>query len=559
MKKFLKPTKKIPTIRKKKGVKTLQELIERSLLDYSNKTAYIKIVNGHIQSFTYEEVFESVTKLASYLKNQGIKKGDNIAIIGENSPEWAISYFASTWAGATTVPLDSKAPLETNAFLADFSSVKALFFSKKCKTLLDLLKSSSATSLVQICMDDISDIVKKTKKGIDKEKVEEDDLCEILFTSGTTGAPKGVMLTHRNLTSNVEDIYSSIDIGTEDTAFSILPIHHAYERTVGMLTPFHSGAKVFYATSLKPSVMLNELKLARPSIWLNTPLVLEKLYKRINSEIQRKSGPYQYIMKCIPKKLLGHRIKASLGLQNIRYIVSGGAALPDYVRSGLESLGFPLLQGYGLSEAAPLVSANPPSKPRNQSVGLVIQSVEAEIREPDAEGNGEIFVKGSNVMKGYYKNPEATKEAITQDGWLKTGDIGYFDSDGYLYITGRKKHLIITRGGKNIYPEEIEEKILQLPNVKEVMVFSPDGEVINALIHPDIDSFNVNKNELDNHTLQIIHETIEKEIRSLNKKLEPHKRIRRIVIKKEEFPKTTTNKIKRYLFKENDLKNKNFV
>ena len=255
-------------------------------------------------------------------------------------------------------------------------------------------------------------------------------------------------------------------------------------------------------------------------------------------------------------KLLGKKIKKQLGLEELRLLVSGGAALPAWVYDGFSNLGIDIIQGYGLSEASPIISANPVSNPKRDSVGMIIDSDNVMIIDPDDENNGEIIVKGPNIMKGYYMNKEATDEVLTEDGWLSTGDIGYFDSEGYLYITGRKKNVIVTPGGKNIFPEEIEEKLTRSPLIEEAMVFSPDDKQIQAIIFPSIDEYRLlSKNSDADITDKTLLDYINSEIKKVNTSVEPYKRISKFAIKKDEFEKTTTRKIKRYLFKDTDLNN----
>jgi long-chain acyl-CoA synthetase len=321
-----------------------------------------------------------------------------------------------------------------------------------------------------------------------------------------------------------------------------------------MLTLFYNGMSVFYARSLKPNEMIEDLKNARPTVWLNVPLILEKLFLRITRELSNQKGLKGLLIKVLPKKLIGNRIKERLGLDRIRFIVSGGAALPEWVSSGLEGLGFPIIQGYGLTEASPLITVNPLSKPKNESIGMVIPSDEVEIRDIDSEGNGEIVVKGPNIMKGYYKNENATEEALTPDGWLMTGDVGFFDEEGYLYITGRKKFVIVNKGGKNIFPEEIEEKLTKSTYIEEVLVFSPDDQNIQAIIYPTIDEVRGRLNRLGKDVDdENVWELIRLEVKHVNETLEPYKRIRHFAVKFEEFPKTTTRKIKRHLFRNINL------
>jgi long-chain acyl-CoA synthetase len=312
---------------------------------------------------------------------------------------------------------------------------------------------------------------------------------------------------------------------------------------------------VFYARSIKPREMLEDLYMASPTIWLNAPLILEKLYLRINKEISGQLGFKGIVMRVLPKRIIGKTIKKKLGLEKIKLIICGGASLPTWVSRGLEQLGFPIVQGYGLSEASPLISVNPPSKPKNESVGMIIESDEVEIRDSDRDGNGEIVVRGPNIMKGYYNNENATKEVLMPNGWLYTGDVGFFDDEGYLYITGRKKFLIVTRGGKNLSPEELEEKLMKSHFIEEALVFSPDDKTIQALIYPNIEEVGKRLGAIGLAVSdENVWELIKADIRKINHQLEAYKRISNFAIRYEEFPKTTTRKIRRHLIENIFLK-----
>jgi len=554
MKKYQTPNKKIPVYRQPHGFKTISEMVNICAEKYSDKTAYEIPRNSQIIKYSFGDVLNLVSRLAKYLRDKGISKGDRIAIIGDNSPEWAISFFAISWIGAVAVPLDARAQVDSHKLALSHSKSKAVITSNSYYDSMSSLKSQVPSLKTVIQMEELDRIKNKYSRGITPVKIDTDDLMEILFTSGTTGDPKGVMLSHRNLMSNVEDVYRILDFGEDDTAFSILPMHHVYECTGGLLSTFYNGVRVFYSRSLKPREMLADLKTARPSIWLNSPLILEKLYQRINKELNSQSKLKSFITNMIPKSVIGNKVKQKLGLDKIRIILSGGAALPGWVGKGLGELGFPIIQGYGLSEASPLITVNPQSNPKNESVGMVIPSVEVKIIDTDKDGNGEILARGDNIMKGYYKNISATKEVLTDDGWLKTGDIGYFDEEGYLYITGRKKFVIVTRGGKNVFPEEVEEKLCKSVFIEEAMVFSPDDSQIQALIFPNIDEVKIeiekSGKEFNDDTCR---EFIHKEIRETNKKLEAYKKVSKFELREEEFPKTTTKKIKRHLFKDYKL------
>jgi len=552
--KQISPTKKLVLLRNKIGIETISEMFEIKTKKYHNLDVFIHITKDGIAKYTYDDVFHLVTSMAAYLSALGIKKGDHVAIISENRPEWAISYFAVLWIGAVAIPLDSKANFDSLEHIISFSETKAVFFSSAHLKDLNSLNESVSELKYLIPMEDFNAIAEKYSQGIERTDVNGENLSEILFTSGTTGNPKGVMLTHNNIMSNVEDVYSFLDINPGDRAFSILPIHHSYEKTGGLLSTFYSGITIFYGRGLKPRELLEDLKYVQPTIWINTPLLLEKLISRINKELNSQRGIKKYFIKFLPKTILARSIKKKLGLNNIRLLVSGGAGLPDWVFDGFNNLGINVIEGYGMSEASPLISANPVSKERKGSVGLVINSDQVEIRDLDNEKNGEIVVKGPNIMLGYYKNDEETKSILTPDGWLKTGDIGYFDEDGYLYITGRKKFIIVTSGGKNIFPEEIEEKLTKSPLIEEALVFSPDDKEIQTILYPNIDEYKIisNKDRVDYKDGEL-YNLLEKEIKTLNRGLEPYKRISIFAIKVDEFPKTTTRKIQRFHFKDLDL------
>jgi long-chain acyl-CoA synthetase len=541
-------------IREPKGYKTITEMFERSAKEYSNRVMS-KIKRGGVwREYTFGEVLGYVRKMAEYLKEKGIKKGDFVALVSENRPEWGWGYLAIQWAGGTVIPLDARLTDVERRFLMDFAGVKGVICSRDYLMEMEEAKKELKFDFI-LSMEDLDKIFEKYK-GIDRVELNEEDLAEILFTSGTTGSPKGVMLTHKNIMSDLEGLYQIIDVNENDVFFSILPLHHVYECTGGFLAPIYVGASVAYASSLRPNVMLEEMREIRPTVWLTVPLILEKIYQKILKTLNEQKGVKKVLinlMKTFAKGRLSKRIKASLGLDRVRYVISGGAALPEWVSKGLEDLGFPILQGYGLSETSPILTLNPPHSPRNKSVGLPIPGVEIRLFEVNERGEGEIAAKGPMVMKGYYKNEKATKE-VFYDGWFLTGDIGYFDEDGYLYITGRKKAVIVTKGGKNIYPEEIENKLTESPYIEEVLVFgaiNPETgeEEVQALVYPNLDEVRSVAHKMGRvPDDDFIYELISKEIERLSKDLAPYKRIKRFALRYEEFPKTTTRKIKRHLF-----------
>lgn len=546
MKRFTRTEKRLPTIRSKNQITTIEKMLERKSSLYADKIAYsIRKNDLSVSSFTFSEVFTLFTEFSSHLMSLGLKRREHVAIVGENSPQWAISYFAVIWAGAIVVPLDARAKTEHIKQVLVLSDSRFLIASAG---FTEALNNTGAVEHI-IPMDEALEVRAHTEETVPAEKSEPEDIADIVFTSGTTGNPKGVMLSHASIMSNLETLYSAFPITAEDTAFSILPIHHVYERIGGILLSFYCGQRVFFARSIKPREMLSDLKIARPTIWLNTPLILERLLQRIE-----QSKAKNFLTRALPSKLFGKMARKRLGLDRLKLIVSGGAALSEAASEGLEKYEFPLLQGYGMSETAAVISANPFSKPKNASGGMVLENSEVEIRDVDAEGIGEICARGASVMKGYYKNPGATKEVLSDDGWLRTGDLGYFDHEGYLYITGRKKSVIVTKGGKNISPEEIEEKLTPLETVEEAIVFSPDDERIQAVIFPQAEEISKKLGQSPQHgDDQRIWDILKGEISELNRRLEPHKRISHFAVAREELPKTTTRKVKRYLFRDMDI------
>ncbi len=546
MKRLSRTEKRLPTIRSGNQITSIQEMLEKKSALYADKTAYsIRKKDLSVSSLTFSEVFTLSTEFSAYLRTLGLKRGDHVAIVGENSPQWAISYFAAIWAGAIAVPLDARARTEHVKQVLGLSDSRFLIASAGFAEVLGNTKTVEHLIPMEKALETQMD----TEKTVPAEKSEPQDIADIVFTSGTTGNPKGVMLSHGNIMSNLEALYSAFPITDKDTAFSILPIHHVYERIAGILLSFYCGQAVFFSRSIKPREMLSDLKVARPSVWLNTPLILERLLQRIEQAKARN-----FLTRALPSKFFGKMAKKRLGLDRLKLIVSGGAALSESVSDGLEKYEFPLLQGYGMSETSAVIAANPFSKPKNASGGLVIENSEVEIRDVDAEGIGEICVRGPNIMNGYYKNPDATREILSDDGWLRTGDLGYFDHEGYLYITGRKKSVIVTKGGKNISPEEIEEKLTPLETVEEAIVFSPDDERIQAVIFPEAEGISKKLEQSPQHgDDERVWDILKSEITKLNRKLEPHKRISHFAVAREELPKTTTRKVKRYLFRNMDI------
>lgn len=531
-----------------------------------------------IYEITYSELLENVKKIGGYLKNRGFNKGERAAVLGENRPEWGMCHLGILWAGGIVVPLDSRASSSEWAHILRHSESKFIFVSKKFYDEIQEIKDDIKNLKEVISFDpenpepNLPKILFSIKPLEEPEKLEREDIAIILYTSGTTGLSKGVMLSHNNILSNIEMLLKVLEVNQEDIFFSVLPIHHVFEGTCGFLTPITIGCSIFYARSLKSKELLEDLKTAHPTVFLVVPLLLEKLLLGMKKNV-KKASPLKkaifYSLKGISKtfnsikfrrssEILFKSVRRQIGLDRLKYLISGGAALPRWISKEYELMGFPILQGYGLSETSPVVSVNLPGKCKNESVGPPLPGVEVKIFNPDSEGIGEIAVRGPIVMKGYYKNMDATKK-VFKDGWFLTGDMGKIDKDGFLYITGRKKSVIVTKGGKNIYPEEIEEELLKSPFIKEVLVLArihPKTKIeeIHAIIYPDFEFIDewAKENDLE-ITDEKLEEILEKEIEKVNQKLADYKRVRSFSIREEEFPKTTTQKIKRYLFEEGGI------
>ena len=523
--------------------------------------------------YTYEATRDHIRKIAEYLRGRGFSPNERAAVLGGNCPEWIFSYLGILWAGGVVVPLDARGTVTEWAHLMNHSDSRFLFAAPEPGG--EIAKQKEAIPSLQEIIafsgekgdTNLPSILQSCEGLMEPQKRERGDLAVILYTSGTTGASKGVMLTHGNLLANVEQCVRVFDMDETDRFFSVLPIHHSFESTGGLLSPMAAGASVTIARSLKSKELLEDLREVRPTIFLLVPLFLEKFYQGIERDLKKaflgkkslfrllKSGAKicNSITSGAASKKFFRPIRTKMGLDRLRILVSGGAPLPRSLSREYEILGFPVCQGYGLSETAPVLSVNVPGRCRNESVGLPLFGVEVKIFDPDPEGIGEIAVKGPNIMKGYYMNEPATRQAFFE-GWFFTGDLGKMDRDGYLYVTGRKKSLIVTRGGKKISPEEIEEELLKSPFVKETIVVGRNHprtktEEIHAIIFPDFEALDrYGKEKGITLTHRAIRELLGQHLDKVNGVLAEYKRVKDFSIREEEFPKTTTNKIRRYLF-----------
>ena len=555
---------------------TLRALLKQSAEMFPDRVA-LASVDG--ESLTYADLRDRVAQVSLLLHERGVIPGDRVAILGENMPTWGVAFFAITVMGAIAVPiLPGFHPSEIHHILRHSES-KAVFVSRKLYASLEEGEFVHLATIV--LLEDFSLIPLRTKgdrlqefidertrsvarfKGVARrffgriaDEVQEDDTATIVYTSGTTGHSKGVMLSHKNIVADAVATTQIVDITETDRMLSILPLSHTYECTIGLVTPMMRGAAVYYLDK-PPSagVLLPAMARVRPTIILSVPLVIEKIFKsKIHPQLTgnfviRSLCRVAFIRKRL-HRIAGRKLLESFGGQ-LRVFAIGGAPLAADVESFLREAGFPYAIGYGLTETAPLVAGSAPDRTKLRSTGTPLPGTRITIHGPDpVTGEGEILVKGPTVMKGYYKDPNRTAEAITTDGWFRTGDLGMIDRHGYLFIKGRIKNLILGPSGKNIYPEEIESTINEFDLVLESLVFQQESKLA-ARVH-------LNYEELEKmfSLAQFTESQIREKMRTfledlrkqINERLASFSRLHRLIEQREPFEKTPTQKIKRHLY-----------
>ncbi len=553
-------------------VKTVQEMLLLSTDKYAGKPALQDLNNTPLQELTYSDLLDNVLRFGNALKKLGLPERSHIAVIAENRVQWALSFLTCMTFNHVIVPIDRNLTENEILNIVHESDSVAVIFSESYDEIFSGIKSTFKNVKHLICMDKGSSenqfeymmelINKNEPAGKDElPNINPEDLAEIIFTSGSLGRAKGVMLSQKNLASNLVDMVSMLMMYPEDKFLSVLPMHHTYECTCGLLCPLYSGSSVHFARSLK--TVTEDLSRVGPSILLGVPLLYDKMFKKISKGIKDDKvksvivPPLRKItnalssigLKNMKKKIfkeLHHRFGG-----NIRIFIAGGAAPDPEVAKGLREFGFSFLQGYGLTETSPILALNRLDMFKDNAAGLPLPSVEIKIHNPDEDGSGEIYAKGPNVMLGYYKNEELTNEVL-EDGWFKTGDIGFVHSDGFLHINGRKKNVIISKSGKNVFPEEIEDVLNRSPFILESIVFGAkdekQDEVIAAKVVADAEALIKHAEENSvNINDAMIKEIIDEEIKKCNKSLASYKRIIKYEIRENEFEKTTTQKIKRFL------------
>ncbi|MCK5833086.1 AMP-binding protein [bacterium] len=518
--------------------------------------------SGGSTELTYSELLQKVRKLASFLKHAGFKKGQHIAVLGKNSPEWAITYFAIQTVGCVTIPLDPALRPQELRYIIRHSDAAAIFNNERFTA--PLREENGFESIKQYNLEDIWKIMESEIEILPSFSNQDADLpASIIYTSGTTGSPKGVVLSHRNIIGDIDGMKKRVDLFSEDTFISVLPIHHSFEGTCGFLTPISIGSGICYARALRAKEILEDIQASNATIILGVPLLFDKIYKGIIKGVNKKGGIAKLAFGSVMgvTKLLDGTISRRAGIKtmkvfrkkagfgNLRLMISGGAAIRPEIVDFFNYFGVTCLQGYGLSETSPVLAASPTTSKKSASVGPAISGVQLKIDLPNQDGVGEILARGVPVFQGYYKNPEATRDAFTPDGWFKTGDLGKIDDEGFLFISGRAKDVIVTAAGKNVYPDEIEEKINASKLVTESIIIGvkhANSEEPFAIIVPDLDGLDkyFSKKWTDDDVEKVMKELIEK----VNNQIAPYKRIKGFKIQQEEFPKTSTKKIKRYLY-----------
>lgn len=530
---------------------TLPSLLANSVENYSDNKS-LSYVNS--EGFTYNQLNKEVEKTKMLLQSQGIQHGDKVAILSRNMPNWGISYFAITSLGAVAVPLLPDFHENEIENILEHSEAKSIFISNLMLPKIEAIKSKLESIII---IDDLK--LHQTNNNLIEGdyEVKEDDLASIIYTSGTTGKSKGVMLSHKNIVHNAVQVLTIEPVKSRHRFLSILPLSHTYENTLGFILPILQGASVYYLE--KPptaSALIPALSKVKPTHILSVPMVIEKIYR--NQVLPKFTGSkvlsilYKIpFLRKIFNKLAGNKLKETFG-GKLEFFGVGGAALDPTVEKFLREAKFPYAIGYGLTESSPLISGANPRVVKYKGTGPALEGVQVKINNPDpVTGEGEVWAKGENIMKGYFKEPELTKEVLTEDGWLKTGDLGYFDKDNFLYLKGRIKNMIVGSSGENIYPEEIESVINNFKYVVESIVVQQKGKLV-ALVHFNHEELEKQFQHLKEEAVAFAKkkaEELKAELQDyVNSRVNKFSRIYAVVPHTIPFEKTATKKIKRYLY-----------
>ena len=549
----------------------LKDMLKQTGEVYGNRPAYIFKDNGSMKTISHKEFRDEINALGTVLMNMGLKD-KRIAIISENRYEWELSYLSIAAGVGVVVPLDKALPDNELESLILRSQVEAIFYSSKYDAIMNTLREKKNTNLKYFISMDLQEntngiysqkaLQEKGKKLLEEgnkqyldAKIDADKMGIMLFTSGTTAMSKAVMLSHKNLVTNVMDIIQRFDLTEEDRFLSFLPLHHVFECTVGFLYPVSIGGSIAFCEGVKH--MADNIKEFDITAMISVPAVFDIIYRKVMKTIEKKGkmatlekgkkiSNVLLKVKIDLRKQLFKEVHESLG-PKLKLVVTGGAALDPETEKGFNDLGFDVEQGYGLTETAPVIAAETPKCRRLGSIGKKFPSVEVKIDDPDEEGIGELMAKGPSIMLGYYENEEATKSALEPDGWFHTGDLARIDKDGFIYIAGRKKSVIVLNNGKNVFPEEIETLLNKVEGIKETFVYEKkedDGDVkvcVEIVYDKEMikDLYHIEDEEK-------IKEFLWKKVKEVNKLMPKYKYVREMIVTEEPLIKTTTLKIKRH-------------
>jgi long-chain acyl-CoA synthetase len=546
---------------------------------YAGKTA-ILFRGGKQKEFTvwtYRRFIDECKRIARGLLACGLKKGDRVILWAENRPEWMAAWVGIIVSGCIVVPADFLQSDEECLNIIKFTNAKAGFFSARKNDFAESLETNGV-HLKSVIITDAefssfgTDAASNAAALPTSGDIKEDDPCSIVFTSGTTGFAKGVTLKHKGIIANVCAAILQLKPTRDDVFINVLPLHHTYPTTCSFLAPLSCGIPAIIVERLVGEVVVNDIRDGHGTFLIAVPLLYDKFMSAIEDGYQKTPAPVRAVLDilrgiALKKAKAGNWrwgqkvfrfIRKKAGLDSIEIMVAGGGALNPRTADFFDSLGFNIVHGYGMSENSPLISVNTPEHKRNASVGLPVNRTEVKIVDQNDENrelpigeSGEIIVKSPSLMLGYYENREATREMFTSDGWLKTGDLGYIDNDGFIYINGRKKNLIVSSGGKNIYPEEIENHFARSRVIGEILVLGRRdplaGESIFAVVVPNFEAL---QNDFRGAALDddFIAPLVKKEIMQVNRELSAYKKIADFMLRREPFEKNAQQKIRRFLY-----------
>lgn len=524
-------------------VKDLRELIDFAAAEYRGETAFMFEKNGKDVSVSYETLKNDISALGTFFLSCGLGK-EKIVIYGENSYEWILTYFAAVNGGSVIVPIDKELGAAELTNLVKDCGAKAVVYSDKKKEIIEAAKAELSgvehfipTSCIEEHIKTGSKLISGGNTDFKNAVIEREKMCSLIYTSGTTGSPKGVMLSHKNLASDMVNSCRNFKEGSGSVA--VLPFNHTFGFMACVLCQILRCHKVYINNSLKK--LMSNIKTVKPKHMSVVPVFMQSFYKNIWKNAE-KTGKAKTLRKMI--KVSNALRKVGIDLRrvffksvidafggNLELIISGGAPIDYKYQKGFEDLGIDIMNGYGITECSPIVSTSRNKAKKFGSVGLAVPGTQVKVGNVNSEGNGELLVKGDIVMLGYYNDPEKTAAAFEGE-WFKTGDIGHVDEDGFIYITGREKNIIILSNGKNVYPEEIEAVIQEVEGVTEVLVYGKNDSLCAAIYTETPEE----------------KERIKKDVQALNDSLPPQKQIKHVEFRDTEFEKTSTKKIKRFLY-----------